>query len=68
MDDHFGGGGGVEEAVADGGHVVVLKNLGDHEQCLALFSEPGVVPGFVVCTRGRQFRSLQGVMATCQGS
>ena len=27
MDDHFGGGGGVEEAVADGGHVVVLKNL-----------------------------------------
>ena len=27
MDDHFGRGGGIEEAVADGGDIVVLQNL-----------------------------------------
>ena len=27
MDDHFGRRGSVEEAVADGGDIVVLKNL-----------------------------------------
>ena len=29
MDDHFGRGGSIEEAVADGGDVVVLKKLED---------------------------------------
>ena len=70
MDDHYGRGGSIEEAVADGGDVVVLKNLefDQDDQCLPDSSEPGVVHGSVACTGGRQFRSLQGVMATCQGS
>ena len=44
MDDHFGRGGSVEEAVADGGDIVVLKKL-KHQSMINVYLR--VVPNLM---------------------